>query len=234
MNTGCQKRAQQGTGGRQTRVLAPTSGQRSPRGFTLIEMMMVVFIVATISMVIIPAVSQLIRKQDTSLVRDELVEAVEYAHTQAIASGHVFTLTVRTGDQSTNGQVEIREATNPSETCTEVATGDKIVRTVILAPHGTTVSGMDVPGQPKPRVIETTVRISDVAPASFGNGGSVCFKSDGSMRDAATNMPVTNVDTNAPNAGDVVVRFQDFEDGHAIGVENHVVLSYNGVARAKF
>lgn len=224
MNTGTERRAYEGSRGH-----GATTG-----GFTLLELMMVISIVAALSAVIIPAVGQLIRKQDTSLVRDELVEAVEYAHTQAISSGHVFTMTVQSGDQQSNGTVVIREAINASETCAQVAGGNKIVRTVLLISPDATAPSVNVPGQPPPHVLETTVRFSGIAPAAFSNGGAVCFKSDGSMRDAATDMPVANVDTSAPNAGDVVVRFQDFENGNPIGVENQVVLSYNGVARAKF
>jgi prepilin-type N-terminal cleavage/methylation domain-containing protein len=215
------------------RVDMRSRGCLSPRGFTLIELLMVILILVTLSVALIPSVSQLIARQDMGVVEDELTDAIDYAHTQAISNGRVYTVTVLPADQSMNGRVEIREGQD-GEGCAAVAAGTNVIRRILLVPPTMKVSDVPSQGPVVPQIIQTAVRISSLEPTAFNDGRAMCFKSDGSMRDPVLNLPVANPDADAAEAGDVLIRFQQYSGTSPVGVENMLVVSYNGRARARY
>lgn len=194
---------------------------------------MVIAILIALSAVLVPSIGQLIARQDMAKVKDELLDAIDLAHSQAIASGAPYTVTVTAVDANLNGSVVVREG-EVWQTCAQVAADGAVIRRVQLAPEDAQIDTGATPGQVSPRVIPTGVRITSIAPDSFKNGRAMCFKGDGSMRDPELNTPVPNPDNTAPFTGDVLIRFQEYRGGDPRGVLNYVVVSYNGVARARF
>lgn len=207
--------------------------KRSSSGFTLIELVVVISVMIALSAVLIPSVGQLLARQDMQLVKEELLSAMDLAHTQAIASGASYTVAVSPGGSTYNGELIVREG-QAGETCAVVAATGRIVRRIQLADLDSTLEAAQVQGEVTPRLIKTSVTLVAIVPQDFGTGRALCFKGDGSMRDSETNTPIANPDALAPGTGDVIIEFQQVEKDTPVGVLNHVLVSYNGVARTKY
>lgn len=207
--------------------------RRSAAGFTIMEMLLVISIMIALSAVLVPTVSQLLGRQDMDLVKEELLGAVQLAHSQAIASGAAYTVAVTPTGSLLNGEVVVREG-EPGQSCGQVATEGRIIRRVVLAPEDSSVDETPALGEVTPRVLKTDVRVVTIVPQDFGTGRVMCFKGDGSMRDPETNTPVANPDVMAPATGDVLIEFQQYRDDAPHGVLNQLIVSYNGVARARY
>lgn len=216
------------------RTSNPALRRRGPTaGFTLIELALVISILIALSAVLVPSVGQLIGRQDMADVEEELLDAVDLAHSMAIASGAAYTVSVEPANADLNGVVVVREG-EPGQSCAQVQTGGAIVRRVQLAPADAQVDTSATPGVVAPRVLRTTVQIEPPTVVNDGDGVTMCFKGDGSMRDPALNIPFVHPDNTAPSAGDVVIPFRQHNGGSATGVQNYIVVSYNGTARARF
>lgn len=182
---------------------------KSPRGFTLIELMVAVLILAILAALAMPSAQNAAMQQRIRSAVLEVMHLVDFARVQAQSRNRAYELVVDTSART----ITLNESTNTR--CDSFLSGNKAVR-VLDFPSG------------KPTGDLQHVTISGVSPDGLGNSFNLCFKPDGRVLQTDTKKPVTG--TGAYGAGEArIVLQRRTRAGAPTGIKHAIVIPYNGI-----
>ena len=196
---------------------------RSTQGFTLVELMVTVAMLAILVVVTIPPVLRAMQRREAANAAQVVLDSVEFAKVQASARNHAYAITWATQTVDADGHVTGNGSLTVSEgagnTCVDITlpANHTDVRTISLATNF------------------PYVYLIEVRPSSLGTH-YICIRPDGRVLDASTSQPVTSSSANYA-AGDAVLvlqRFQDIGSGQPDGPKHLVVIPFNGATRLAF
>ncbi len=186
---------------------------RDARGFTLVELMITVAMVAVLVVVTLPPVIKALQQRQALNAAQAVLDLVEFAKVQAASRNLAYRISWTKGDDHTNGTVVVGEGATSA--CISWDQGRPAVRSVPL--------DKDFP----------TVVLTNIRPVAMLTR-SLCIKPDGRVLDADTSLPVTSTDANY-GAGDAELLLQRINDfGQHEGAMHIVVIPFNGAARIIF
>jgi len=115
--------------------LARPHGEKSDRGFTFIEMIVVLGILSVLAVVGVPALQRLVQATSLASASTELHAAAARARQEAITRGTFVTITPQTaGDWTTGYQTFVNPLNSPSFASGQsVGTGTSVVTSEIIA-----------------------------------------------------------------------------------------------------
>ena len=189
------------------------------RGFSLIELMIVIVLIALVSALSYPSIMHTMAEQRLHEGARQAVDLLQYARFQAVLRGRAQVVTMVLTDELPGGSMHVAESN--SGACNDELSAAK--REFFLP---TPDEGGDV-------------GVVLAVPSGIGNAG-ICFKPNGKVYEAASALP-PRLDTdekrafNVPRSGNVGLRFKRFQgrDGalREAGVRKEVLLSHLGIAR---
>ena len=186
---------------------------RDNRGFTLVELMITVAMVAVLVVVTLPPVIKALQQRQALNAAQAVLDVVEFAKVQAASRNLAYRVTWTAEGESTNGTVVVGEG--PTSACITWDQGRPALRRVDL--------DKEFP----------SVRLTGIRPTAMA-GGSLCIKPDGRVLDASTSLPVASGDATY-SAGDAMLLLQRINDvGQHEGALHIVVIPFNGAARIIF
>ena len=187
---------------------------RVSRGFTVIELMVVVAIVAVLVALMMPTIQQALRSSHVVDAAEELMGLVDFARVQAQARNRAYELRfdVATGTAEVNESASTRCSGFPTSAVCDATQGCKGVRKAVFG-TGT--------GDWKDVVIQA------MAPSTWSSR-SLCFQPDGRVLDTQTGLPVQPTATGY-GAGEARITLQ--LKGSTAVVPQTVVVPYNGLPR---
>jgi type II secretory pathway pseudopilin PulG len=193
-------------------------------GFTLLEAVIVLLIIAVLGVVSVPAVINTLTYQKLSNATESLVNQVEFARVQAAARNRAYRLRVVRSDGVNSGAIHLDEGTGTA--CTP-ATFEKDAadpEPILDVRHvDFTLDHKEV------RIIETVPEDLDAT--------ALCFKPDGRVLRVDSGTPVASTDGYA--AGEAVYVLQLFSISQVNGsaqptnLYKRVVVPYNGVVKVE-
>ncbi len=195
----------------------------SSRGFTLLELMAVVTIIALLAAIAVPGASAMIRERRSATAAGHIAEQYRMARARSLGrssavlvrfnAGHVTVLEAIAGAAgNVNGC-----ALKPVGACTAQAFATPTTYQVIddFNPTG---SSYDAVAYQFTQFVGTTATVLTSA--------DVCFSSSG-----LTWIRAGNAGTFGPMTSPVDIRVRREEGGEVVGVERHIYLLPNGMAR---
>ena len=205
------------------------------RGFTLVELMIVIVIFGILTSVLVPGVATLLSQQDVKGSSERVRALFLFARSQA-AVENVALQVVMTPAQGPSGGV-LRVYQGSSTSCVFEDNSPLVRELELVSGAGGHVTSLDS-SQSGRFELPTSSRITEISPQIIQEEG-ICFRPDGSVRDAETNLPIAAPPGTNYGAGDVVLVLQD----HIVVGENsnipqgtplRVLIPYNGIARVTF
>ncbi|MBM4396177.1 MAG: prepilin-type N-terminal cleavage/methylation domain-containing protein [Deltaproteobacteria bacterium] len=184
--------------------------RRQALGFTLVELMATVAILAVLVLVTIPPVLRAVQRREGINAAQTILDTVEFAKVQASARNRAFQVawTLSTGDLSQNGEVRVLEGVTSA--CTAFATTPE--RTVDL------------------KVDYQSIHLSSIQPIGLT---AFCIRPDGRVLDMS-GQPIASSDAEY-RAGDVHMVLRRYVGvNQEEGPRHHVVVPFNGAARIAF
>ena len=204
-------------------------------GFTLIELMLVVVIFSILASTLVPGVSGLLSQQDVKSSSEKVRSIFQFARSQSAVENvaHQVIITLAQGDSGGT----LRVLRGNSTSCVFNNSSPLVRKMELVSIVGANVTAVD--GAEAGRFdLPTRTRITSLEPNEIVEDG-ICFRPDGSVRDAETNLPVIAAPGSGYGAGDVVLVLQDHivanQGGSApTGTPLRILVPYNGIARVTF
>lgn len=194
----------------------------SRRGFTFIEMMMVVAVMTSLAAVTLPAVMQGYSRQAARNAAVDVQGIIDFARTQASMSNvaHLIVPIIATGPAFT-GQIEVWQGI--SSACQNFRTPDGVT-----GQQGIRIRVFDLHDQfPDVRMVSTHPANLPAVP--------LCFKPDGrvfQLNDDSTPQIIPAVIGSGMTGGTAAFRLRKFDDGgNAEGPTHSVIVPFNGISR---
>jgi len=198
---------------------ARTTASERARGFTLVEMMIVVTIIMILTMYALPNVMGAMKTQPIKAATNAVMDTFLFAKMGAANDFNAYGVLVDPTSGGGQGSLQVFEGTSPACSSIDFATGTP-VRTLDF---GSADRGVDF-GQD-----DADIRIIQLIPSTVQR---LCFTPSGRMVDATTNKPVPSQDSHY-GAGDYIISISRFDavTGVAVGLVHHVIVPYSGRAR---
>ncbi len=194
------------------------------RGFTLLEAVVVLLIIAVLGVISVPAVMNTLTYQKLSNATEALVNQVEFARVQAAARNRAYRLRVVPSDGVNSGAIHLDEGAGTA--CTPATfEPDTVSPEPVLD-----VRYVDFTED------HTEVRIVEMVPEDLAQT-SLCFKPDGRVLRLDSGMPVASADGYA--AGEAVYVLQLYSISQATKIAKptnlykRVVVPYNGIVKVE-
>lgn len=205
------------------------------KGFTLIELMLVVVIFSILASTLVPGVSGLLSQQDVKSSSEKVRSIFQFARSQSAVENvaHQVIITLAQGDSG--GTLKVLRGDSTS--CVFTNSSPLVRKMELVSIVGSNVTAVDGT-EPGRFDLPTRTRITSLEPNEIVEDG-ICFRPDGSVRDAETNLPVIAAPGSDYGAGDVVLVLQDHivanQGGSApTGTPLRILVPYNGIARVTF
>lgn len=209
--------------------------EKNRRGFSLVELMMVIIIVIILASFMVPGIMGTSSTQDAKEVAAKVVDVITFAKAQATLTNRAHRIHIEPAGANDGGMLVVERG----DTAICAFVDPLTVRTVVLQYEGDqsviSVSADD----PTLETIWTATRIVEVAPDAAAQN-DICVRPDGSIRDAVTNMPVQPGQDTGYGAGDVVIVLEENAvsgtppDFTPTGAQFRVILPYNGIGRVTY
>lgn len=185
------------------------------RGTTLIELMVGLAILVVLAGLAIPGVMSLWRSYNLRSAADDVIQAVDFARTQAQANRRAYVVTLAGIGNGTQLDFEVWQGTGTA--CSTWVGGQK-VRSISYK----TGNAKNLP----------EVQIVRFAPLDLANPlAHLCIKPDGRVLRADLSLPYSPPTGSTIGAGDVVLELARIENGTQMGTPIQVQVGYNGTAR---
>jgi prepilin-type N-terminal cleavage/methylation domain-containing protein len=197
-------------------VAQTRKNQRNDSGFTLVEAMITIVILAVLSALAIPAVQTALRSHAINSATQQVMHLVDFARIQAMSRNRAYRLVV-SRTSGANGQMWVDESTNTR--CSGFATtGVNKIRTLNFN-QGDLI----------------TARIIGTVPVGFGDVFHLCFTPNGRVLQTDTGRPVPSGNAEY-GAGDAIIVIQrvglnSSGQGTPTGIQHQIVVPYNGIPR---
>ncbi len=185
------------------------------RGTTLIELMVGLAVLSILAGLAIPGVMSLWRAYNLRAAADDVVQAVDFARTQAQANRRAYVVTF--GGMSNGSELSFDVWQGTGTACSTWVGGQK-VRSINYK--------SDNPKNLPP------VQVARFAPLDLANAvAHLCVKPDGRVLRADLSLPYSPPTGSTLGAGDVVIELARIEGGLQLGTPIQVQIGYNGTAR---
>lgn len=183
-------------------------------GFTLVELMITVAMLAVLVVVTLPPVLRAVERREVVEAAQAVLDLIEFAKVQAAARNRAYQVVpvVSNGQPGGNGRVTLNEGMTSA--CLNFGDPGAIrnVRTVDLARDF------------------RAIHIVAVVPQDLPSA-TLCIKPDGRVLRTDTQMPIPSGDSRYA-AGDARIVLQRYgSSGQPEGVQNTVIIPFNGAAR---
>jgi prepilin-type N-terminal cleavage/methylation domain-containing protein len=196
---------------------------RASRGFTLIELMVVVIIISVVAVIALPAINNRMRDRRTQAAAQEVSTIYRNARLRALGRGAAVLVRYNSG---ANGTLEVREAVRTAGACLNMPTSD--CRTPAWTNADSRVIGGFAPANTSG--FEPMHLVADAPPPLGGSPADmdVCFTPLGrTFVRYATNATFNNPLTGVP----VIHVWREDSAGAPVGLTRNVLIPPNGVAR---
>ncbi len=195
-------------------LTAALEADMKDRGFTLVELMITVAMLAILVVVTLPPVLRAVERREVVQAAQAVLDLIEFAKVQAAARNRAYQVVpVKTdGQPGGNGSVTLNEGTTSA--CLNFGDPGAIqnVRTVDLARDF------------------RAIHLVALVPSDLDQA-TLCIKPDGRVLRTDTQLPVPSGDSRYA-AGDARIVLQRYgSSGQPEGVQNTVVIPFNGAAR---
>jgi type IV fimbrial biogenesis protein FimT len=186
---------------------------RRAGGFTLVELMMTVAMLAVLAVVTLPPVLRALQRREAVNAAQALIDFVEFGKAQAASRNRGYQLTwTYTAAPETNGRLALKEA--DSTACFTFVANPADIRALDL------------------KAEFPTVHLLEVRPSSVG---AICLKPDGRVLNASSSLPIETTETGSRyGAGDALFVLQRQSSAGPEGQKHVVHLPFNGAARVAF
>lgn len=194
------------------------------KGFTLVELLVTLAMIAVLVVVTLPPIFKAARDREVRHAAQDVLDAIEFAKVQAAGRNRAYEVVIRPTEQA------------------RASEEDPGLQGQILVHEGTTSACFNFPNQndyANPRfgirIVNPgwdypTVHVVETVPHDL-TGTSLCIKPDGRVLRTDTQMPIVSENT-LYAAGDAHIVLQRYEDNSTpVGVQNVVVVPFNGAAR---
>ena len=210
-------------------------GKTQEAGFTLIELMLVVVIFSILASVLVPGVSGLLARQDVKTSSEKVRSLFQFARSQAAVENIAHQVIITPAAGESGGRLDVYRGDSTSCVFSDSSPLVRKIELVSIVGANVTITDGAEAGRFD---IPTRTRITSIEPNEILNKG-ICFRPDGSVRDAETNLPVVAVPGSGYGAGDVVLVLQDHivanQWGSApTGTPLRILVPYSGIARVTF
>lgn len=180
-------------------------------GFTLVELMVTVAMLAVLAVVTLPPVLRALQRREAINASQAVMDLIEYAKVQAAARNRAYRVTWNLHGGESNGRIVVQEGL--SSACISFSEQEATTRILDL------------------RESFPTVHLIEVRPNSLTSDG-ICIKPDGRVLDTYTQMPIAGGGNYA--AGNAVFVLQRTTSTGFEGQKHLVVVPFNGAARLAF
>ncbi len=185
------------------------------RGTTLIELLVGLAILVVLAGLAVPGVMSLWRGYNVRSAADDIIQAVDFARTQAQANHRAYVITL--GGTTVNAPLVFDVWQGTSTACASWVGGQK-VRSITYAPNNSKNL--------------SPVQISRFAPLDLSAATAhLCIKPDSRVLRADLSLPYSPPLGSTLGAGDVVIELARVEDTVVLGNPVQVQIGYNGTAR---
>ncbi len=190
-----------------------SNGQRGAirRGFTIIELMVTVLILAILAMLAMPSAQNAVMEQRIRSAVLEVMHLVDFARVQAQSRNRSYEMVV---DKATR-KITVNESINTRCDPDSFKDGTSNVRVLDF-----------LSGQPTGDLQH--VSISGLSPNGLGASFNLCFKPDGRVLQTNTGKPLKGDD--GYGAGEARITLQRrTRSGTTTGIKHVIVVPYNGI-----
>ena len=189
------------------------------RGFTLVEMMIVITIIIVAMLAAIPNVARGLKDQPVLSLTREIASKFEYAQIRAVNDFRAFGVLINVAT-SDRGVISVHGSV-AGPACNAIDWVTPVTDTV------------DLDARWFNREAEADLHIVSVTP---GTVTRVCFTPDGRMLNGLTLLPIAAAASSAYGAGDLEIAVQRFMDDSVVpdGPMHHVIVPYSGKPRMLF
>ena len=182
---------------------------------TLIELLVGLAILVVLAGLAIPGVMSLWRTYNVRSAADDVIQAVDFARTQAQSNRRAYVITLGGTANSAALAFDVWQGTGTA--CSSWVGGQK-VRAINYNPNNAKNLG--------------SVQISRFAPLDLANvAAHICIKPDGRVLRADLSLPYSPPGGSTLGAGDIVLELARVDDGLVLGTPVQVQIGYNGTAR---
>ena len=166
--------------------------------------MLTIVIFSILATTLVPGVSSLLARQDAKGASEQVRSLFQFARTQAAVDNIAHQVVITPAQGPSGGTFAVYQGNSSS--CTFDVTSPLVREVELTSVVGG--SAVSVDGSEAGRIeIPTRTRLIEVLPANILDAG-ICFRPDGSVRDASTNLPVIAQAGTDYGAGDVVWCFK--------------------------
>ena len=188
-----------------------TTSRNHPAGFSLIELMVTVMILAIIASLAMPSIGTAFRQQSIAEATNEIMHLVDFSRIQAMSRNKAYEMNITTGG-SDNGSVAVNESKNTR--CDGFEDGIPNIRGL----------NFDV-GE------FSDIRIISAEPNGLGTTFQLCFKPSGRVVRTDTAKPLPST-VSGYGAGEAHVVIQRLDSSNkVVGPKHRIVIPYNGIPR---
>ncbi len=194
--------------------------QSGSKGFSLLELMMVIVIIMVLVTLAMPNVMKATQHQPTIQATQKVMDSAHYAKNRAVNDFRAYALQIVPYiSDDLVGEVRVHRGTGPQCSSVDVAAG---------APIKTYELDSIFPIEEQSDGPNVHVRIVKVRPQGLH---TLCFTPDGRMVNHTNNQPVASDLSSEYGAGDAVIAIQRFNDGVAVSEQHNVILPFSGKPR---